>query len=251
MSPVPNQAEGVAGSRPETLAAPVREPLAIGGPATFSSPDLANGPIRLDDAARDVLRSEVSMSIDPTSTTPARFTSQSSLPVTQAIPAGVPLPAPGDPEPRPGLAIPSAGPPQLAAVGVPPASELAQLVPEPVAIKEEQGRGRSTISAPATTLLAPAALRREAVREQVKPDLPARPRGDSSTQPIPLARAMPGGTVVPGPSSQPLADLAAPLSGRNLSEVPRFYRSRLDANRTVLAQRSGASIASEQAVERL
>ena len=47
-----------------------------------------------------------------------------------------------------------------------------------------------------------------------------------------------------------VADLAGPVSGRNLSEVPRFYRSRLDANRSALAQRSGASAASELAVER-
>ncbi len=41
-----------------------------------------------------------------------------------------------------------------------------------------------------------------------------------------------------------------PQSGRNLSEVPGFYRPRLDTNRSALAQRSGASTASEQAVER-
>ena len=37
---------------------------------------------------------------------------------------------------------------------------------------------------------------------------------------------------------------------RPLAEVPSVYRSRLDPNRTILAQRSGASQASEQAVER-
>ena len=37
---------------------------------------------------------------------------------------------------------------------------------------------------------------------------------------------------------------------RSLSDVPPVYRSRLDPNRTVLAQRAGASVASEQAVER-
>jgi hypothetical protein len=47
-----------------------------------------------------------------------------------------------------------------------------------------------------------------------------------------------------------LAELAGPIGGHNLIEVPRFYRSRLDTDRSALAQRSGASTASEQAVER-
>ena len=37
---------------------------------------------------------------------------------------------------------------------------------------------------------------------------------------------------------------------RPLAEVPEVYRSRLDPNRSALAQKAGASAASEQAVER-
>jgi hypothetical protein len=40
------------------------------------------------------------------------------------------------------------------------------------------------------------------------------------------------------------------LGGRLLSDVPEVYRPRLDPNRSALAQRAGASPASEQAVER-
>ena len=42
-------------------------------------------------------------------------------------------------------------------------------------LKEEGASGRSAISSPAAPLLAPAELRREAVREQFKLDLPSRP----------------------------------------------------------------------------
>jgi hypothetical protein len=51
-----------------------------------------------------------------------------------------------------------------------------------------------------------------------------------------------------GPSS--VSTLARPTARRSLADVPPVYRSRLDPNRTVLAQRAGASVASEQAVER-
>ena len=80
-------------------------------------------------------------------------------------------------------------------------------------------------------------------------EAPARPRGESSEPPIPLVHALPRAREQASPRTPP-ADLAGPGSGRSLSEVPRFYRSRLDANRTLTAQRSGASTASEQAVER-
>jgi len=53
------------------------------------------------------------------------------------------------------------------------------------------------------------------------------------------------------PSGLPrLPDLPRTINGRPLSDVPEVYRSRLDPNRSTLAQRAGASAASEQAVER-
>jgi len=213
------------------------------------SPDLATEPIRLSDPGPTVLRSEASEGLEAPRPALAAFSTQPSLPIARAIPTGV-LPASAvEPEPRPRESAPSAGPPLAAAVGAPAAAELAQLVPEPVPLMEERAGGRSAGSSPAAPLLPAADLRRELVREQGKIDLPTRPRGESLGRPIPLERAMPGGSNRAG-SSLALADLTGPASGRNLTEVPRFYRSRLDANRSALAQRSGASGASEQAVER-
>jgi hypothetical protein len=250
VSPVATKVEPPASNRVESGAVADTDSLANGKlTAGVPSPDLANEPIRLSEPGPMVMRSAASVSHEALMPSPAGFSTQPALPITRAIPAGVPPPSPGGPEPRSRESSASAGPPRLAAVGPPAASELAQLVPEPVVLKEEGASGRSAISSPAAPLLAPAELRREAVREQFKLDLPSQPRSESPGRPIPLVRAMPGGNNRAGPSPA-LADLAGPVSGRNLSEVPRFYRSRLDANRTVLAQRSGASTASEQAVER-
>ncbi|WP_435021229.1 prenyltransferase/squalene oxidase repeat-containing protein [Tundrisphaera sp. TA3] len=61
--------------------------------------------------------------------------------------------------------------------------------------------------------------------------------------PVAMARVTPSG---------PSSSLALPRPGgrRALSDVPTVYRSRLDPNRATLAQRAGASVASEQAVEK-
>jgi hypothetical protein len=61
--------------------------------------------------------------------------------------------------------------------------------------------------------------------------------------PIVLSRVMPGGLPR-------LPEVQGTTGGRPLSDVPEVYRSRLDPNRFALAQRAGASPASEQAVER-
>jgi hypothetical protein len=66
--------------------------------------------------------------------------------------------------------------------------------------------------------------------------------------PIPLVRVTPAANLRRD-SNADLAERTGLSSDRVLSEVPRLYRSRLDANRAALAQRSGASAASEQAVE--
>ena len=250
VSPVATKVEPPTSNRVEAGAVAGTDSLANGMlTAAVPSLDLATEPIRLSDPNPIVMRSEASVSLEAPMTASVDFSTQPSLPITRAIPAGVLPPSPGEPEPRSRESTSSAGPPRLAAVGAPAASELAQLVPEPVMLKGEGASGRSAISSPAAPLLASAELRREAVREQAKIDLPSPPRSESSGRPIPLVRAMPGGNDRAS-RSPALADLAGPVSGRNLSEVPRFYRSRLDANRTVLAQRSGASTASEQAVER-
>jgi hypothetical protein len=47
-----------------------------------------------------------------------------------------------------------------------------------------------------------------------------------------------------------LPEVRGAAGGRPLTDIPEVYRSRLDPNRSALAQRAGASPASEQAVER-
>ena len=77
--------------------------------------------------------------------------------------------------------------------------------------------------------------------KEANPPTPIR-SADAST-PSTLARVAPT-----GPSS--VSTLPRTTGRRSLSDVPPVYRSRLDPNRTVLAQRAGATLASEQAVER-
>lgn len=61
--------------------------------------------------------------------------------------------------------------------------------------------------------------------------------------PVAVARVTPRGL----PS---LPEVRGAAGGRPLADIPEVYRSRLDPNRSTLAQRAGASPASEQAVER-
>src|SRR5205823_6387798 len=75
------------------------------------------------------------------------------------------------------------------------------------------------------------------------PALPARRRGEDDATPLALARVTPTG-------AGPLPDILGTTGGRPLGDIPEVYRSRLDPNRSALAQRAGASPESEQAVER-
>ena len=68
-------------------------------------------------------------------------------------------------------------------------------------------------------------------------------RASEPAGPIALTRVIPG-------STPRLPEVQGTSGGRRWSEVPAVYRSRLDPNRSELAQRAGASPASEQAVER-
>ncbi|WP_406699352.1 hypothetical protein V5E97_10820 [Singulisphaera sp. Ch08] len=64
-----------------------------------------------------------------------------------------------------------------------------------------------------------------------------------SVGPLTLSRATPNGLPR-------LPEIQGAIGGRPLQDVPEVYRSRLDPNRSSLAQRAGATAASEQAVER-
>ncbi len=222
-----------------------------------ASPDLAIEPLRLAGTGSTSLRNR-----GPHQRRAVRGAAGSAQGARSAIPAGTARhparQAPcrgwraGRPAPASAAAVRLSQPPALAP---PAAGELALLVPEPVRYKPSAAAAerRSLISAPAISVLAAADLRAEAARQQATAAAEVQPRSESVSTvkplPIPVAHALPAArpSARPGPFS---GDLSRPSGSRNLSEVPRFYRSRLDANRSNLAQRAGASPASEQAVER-
>jgi hypothetical protein len=167
------------------------------------------------------------------------------LELTLATPT-VELPATATrPETRPGekSSVPAAHGPAVTA------SEISEFIPEVVKLKPNAQGARSALASSALALLPSADLRRESPRAErsVIPHYP--PSSPNAERSVPLARVTPSGDDRAG-SGPALADLTAASSGRNLTEVPIFYRSRLDANRSAQAERSGASTASEQAVER-
>jgi hypothetical protein len=118
-----------------------------------------------------------------------------------------------------------------------------------VKLKEGDHVPKSVLAASALAALPRADLRRESAEVDRKKVAPIQPSIMGPHHPVPLVRGTPSGShsMEAGPA---LADLTGASSGRNLTEVPSFYRSRLDANRSARAERSGASAASEQAVER-
>ncbi|MCA1686796.1 MAG: hypothetical protein LC745_12675, partial [Planctomycetia bacterium] len=107
----------------------------------------------------------------------------------------------------------------------------AELVKDPVAPRTQPAAPESDVrrrSRPTTAAPASAA-----------PD----GRRPAPAAPLALARVTPSG--VPA-----LPEIRGATGGRPLADVPEVYRSRLDPNRSARAFRSGASPASEQAVER-
>ena len=130
VSPVATKVEPPASNRVESGAVAGTDSLANGKlTAAVPSPDLATEPIRLSEPSPIVMRSAASVSHEAPMTARAGFSTQPALPITRAIPAGVLPPSPGGPEPRPRESTASAGPPRLAAVGPPAASELARSYP--------------------------------------------------------------------------------------------------------------------------
>ena len=175
-------------------------------------------------------------------------------------------PGAAQPAPRP-AAAPSRSPRNLPGPDVcrprrsrrPPGEQVLQLTTVPRGRRRRRaspddldpGHGR----APASVDRGPAAPARPSAvgpdirraprpsREDARPGLAPPSRLADTSAPPALARVTPTApSNVPAPSPRP--DFR-----RSLSEVPPVYRSRLDPNRTALAQRAGASLASEQAVE--
>jgi hypothetical protein len=133
----------------------------------------------------------------------------------------------------------------------PTTEEVARLVPEAVKLRENRGGQPAPAGGLALPMLALGDLRRDRGPDRTEPSPPtaAGTRPAAPALPIPSVHATPPGTGRGGPAPL-LADLTGGPGGHSLTEVPRFYRSRLDSNRSALAQRSGATEASEQAVER-
>ena len=238
VSPIATRPERPGSGQPETGAAPTTDFPAVGRLSTpVPSLDLATGPIRLSDPAGKVLRSEAEVSFAAPVTAPTAFSAQPALPLTQAIPAWNACPHSrkagaeasrdgGGSRPAPPRHCWRAGGfragPACARAGDDQGRESQWKVCRFLAGHLVSGTDRT-----------PCARRFES---RARRRAPARPRGESSEPPIPLVHALPGGTDQAPPRTAP-ADLAGPGSGRSLSEVPRFYRSRLDANRTLTAQR--------------
>jgi len=240
---------------PVPLAAPSESPE-----AGEEAPGRSLDPPRLAAAAID--RLDAPIALEPRRLTPARPDLAAAvppppdpsatdallpLPIEASTPVAPPPSAVSEPDERP--AAPStaiaaatpdapsdlAGDEGLSAPELPPAVEPAE-PPKP---------------APGpTAILADSRLRSRPSRPSRPAPEPRPSAVDSTEPPVPLALATPRPTPAERPAPA-LADLSGESSGRAaLTEVPRIYRSRLDADRSARAVRGGASPASEQAVER-
>ncbi|QEH37218.1 hypothetical protein OJF2_58050 [Aquisphaera giovannonii] len=227
------------------------------GPAPSASsrpPDLVLEPLALASAlpaearqeglrARETPGPDLSPSSEPSPHAPvpiARATPAVAIPATTSSPEARAAPAPAEP------AVASAAPTAIAP------GDVTQYAPPVEKLKAAPTPGRSAIPASAIAALPRAELRREGGRGRPAAGVLADPPGGRTTPaaspPIPLPRAIPNASRSSEPA--PLADLTGSPGAKGLAAVPEIYRSRLDANRSALAQRAGATTASEQAVER-
>jgi hypothetical protein len=173
------------------------------------------------------------------------------LPRVEATPV-VALPRPAMPvlNRRNDSSTPASSPLPAVAIARPSATELAQAVPDVQKRREAAPRAGSSAAATRATSLPPADLRLGTSRERLVMSVAPPPAASAPAAALPVERALPGERRQVQADAQPLADLTGSTSGSRLTEVPSFYRARLDANRSSLARRAGASTASEQAVER-
>ncbi|AGA28871.1 prenyltransferase/squalene oxidase repeat-containing protein [Singulisphaera acidiphila] len=119
-----------------------------------------------------------------------------------------------------------------------------EVVGDPASSGVDTRLTRRSQAAPAPPELAGTDVRRllRTQREALVPPSPVRSLAES-VGPLTLSRATPNGLPR-------LPEIQGAIGGRPLQDVPEVYRSRLDPNRSSLAQRAGATAASEQAVER-
>ncbi len=242
-SPAPPPAEPPApASTPLADAPPAVEP---GDPAEVAPPP---APASTEAPASGEMAADVDLRSRPRRGDPARPMAR---PVAPASPPREPVALPPA-SPRPG---PAAGPgPGLAAP--PPVEGQAPrsappVVDPPAAAADDPDRSAPTSPGPAAPASIGIDLPESDVRGRLRPDRAA---------PAPAAALPPRrASDLPGTSGLALATPASPaatpnspgpIGRRSPGDVPTVYRSRLDPNRTALAQRAGASLASEQAVER-
>ena len=164
------------------------------------------------------------------------------------------LPAP----PERDVVAPAA--PAPAAAGLPDADRTVAAVPTeapgPAPTLDEPTAEPTPAPAVAAPTGSPAGLLPETdIRRSIRPGRPAAGTNPtpSPTRTLEAAKlgADVGALARATPSVAALAPALPRATGRRpLAEVPSVYRSRLDPNRTALAERAGASQASEQAVER-
>ncbi|APW63625.1 prenyltransferase/squalene oxidase repeat-containing protein [Paludisphaera borealis] len=170
---------------------------------------------------------------------------QPPLAIDEATPDAPLPPTSAEPETR------SATSPPLSAAA--PASALNVSGDETLKAPDVPPPPRSKDDASTTPRVAASLLPDSRLRPPSPHARPATPRpsenAKESARPVPLAMT----TLRPAPpdrSTPVLADLLGATGRPTITEVPKIYRSRLDADRSARAERSGASNASEQAVER-
>jgi hypothetical protein len=251
-SPSPGS-EAVAGPLRSDPALPAPKPvdpqaaIALGDPSEVAAPKLgptssgSSGPDSVafnDSGARSRARSDAtSPGVSPlTALAPTRPAPNPLAPsMVTIVPPTIPPPAAGGPgagvASNPGMPGPfapreAAPPASVAADPTGPASSRLSAAPDPKETLPETNARRQT-----------------------------RPGREAATLALNDRRPEPGGpAALPRviPSGSPALPAIAGATGltRPPADVPAVYRSRLDPNRFALAQRAGASRASEQAVER-
>jgi hypothetical protein len=215
------------------------------------SPDIAAQPARLADLVQRPPRAALARQGELPRAPAANALANATLPLVAATPT-VALPRPAMPVVirRSDSPMPASSALPAVAIARPTAAEVAQAVPEVQKRRESAPRAGSSAAGASSTSLPPADLRFGTSRDRLVTSIAPTPAASGPTTALPVERALPGERRPAQADAQPLADLTGSTSGSRLTEVPSFYRARLDANRSSLARRAGASTASEQAVER-
>jgi hypothetical protein len=253
--PTPASKSSLTRNEPEPLATPSVAPEVQTAAPSFVAPARPvesgpSGPPAVAEGDPSEVAAPVAAAAEPLDVPPPSM----SRPRTGLTGLGSPRPAPGRAQPpTPGLPDPprldlSAPKVALPAEKLPSESSKAD---EPVTSSADLDPGPPVVPSPVVTPAPAGSSPDPAIRRAPRPNREV-PSGANVPAPIRTAggSTSPGlARVIPtGPSS--VSGLPRPTFRRSLSDVPPVYRSRLDPNRTALAQRAGATLASEQAVER-